>query len=71
MKMLDALKIFLTSLQGFELIYLQTTAHIKRCLMLDSAYFGLKNRCVSAKMPKKIRVGRSENLLIFLPFFIL
>ena len=25
-----------------------------------------KNRCVSANMPKKIRVGRSENLFIFL-----
>ena len=31
---------------------------------------GLKNRCVSANMPKKIRVGSSENLFIFLQFFI-
>ena len=29
-----------------------------------------KNRCVSANMPKKIRVGRSENLFIFLQIFI-
>ena len=29
-----------------------------------------KNRCVPANMPKKIRVGRSENLFIFLQFFI-
>ena len=29
-----------------------------------------KNRCVSANMPKKIRVGRSENLFIFLEIFI-
>ena len=29
-----------------------------------------KNRCVSANMPKKIRVGWSENLFIFLQIFI-
>ena len=29
-----------------------------------------KNRCVSANMPNKIRVGRSENLFIFLQIFI-
>ena len=33
-------------------------------------YLGLNNRCVSANMPKKIRVGRSENLFIFLQIFI-
>ena len=29
-----------------------------------------KNRCVSANMPKKIRVGRLEHLFIFLHFFL-
>ena len=29
-----------------------------------------KNTCVSANMPKKIRVGRSENLFIFCLIFV-
>ena len=32
---------------------------------------GLKNRCVSANMPQKIRVGRSENLFIFLKKYLI
>ena len=35
-----------------------------------ASIFRPKNRCVSANMPKKIRVGRSENLFIFLQIFI-
>ena len=34
-------------------------------------YVRPKNRCVSANMPKKIRVDRTENLFIFLQIFIL
>ena len=34
-------------------------------IFLACMIFRPKNSCVSANMPKKIRVGRSENLFIF------
>ena len=55
--------------------FISILAFVPFLLYVDIVYMyvfmlGLKNWCVSANMPKKIRDGRLENLFIFLQIFI-